>query len=172
MSSDHINISGNDTYITWTQLIEKLDHHQQALNRINAFLSKVLTVEEPKVEVDHNVDQLSEEMKKCSTILQILMNHQDASIFNEPIDHVKLQLPNYHLFIKNPMDLGTINERIKIHYYSNHEDFARDVRLTFLNVMTYNSNNHYVYQIALTLSRLFEEHWKEELFEKNITRKG
>jgi hypothetical protein len=109
--------------------------------------------------LEYSVGQKDDEMKICKILLHKLMNHKDAWVFNEVVDTVKLGIPNYRSIIKHPMDLGTINKNLENGYYYNPEEFAYDVRLTFLNAMTFNPVGHYVYKMAHTLSKLFEQQW-------------
>ena len=109
--------------------------------------------------LEYNVRQKDDEMKMCKILLHKLMNHKYAWVFSEVVDPVKLGIPNYHSIIKHPMDLGTINKNLESNYYYNPEEFAYDVRLTFLNAMTFNPVGHYVYKMAHTLSKLFEQQW-------------
>jgi hypothetical protein len=46
---------------------------------------------------------------KAKRVLRQLMKHEHAWPFNEPVDPIKLEIPDYPLIIKNPMDLGTVN---------------------------------------------------------------
>jgi len=98
-------------------------------------------------------------MRRCVVILKALMTHKDSWVFNEPVDPVKLCIPDYLEIIQNPMDLGTINKKLHDGCYRNPEDFAFDVRLTFSNAMVYNNPNHDVHKMAQALSNLFEKRW-------------
>ena len=42
-----------------------------------------------------------------------LLNDQYAPPFAQPVDPVKLELPDYFEIIKKPMDLGTIKEKVR-----------------------------------------------------------
>nr|XP_004500666.1 transcription factor GTE10-like [Cicer arietinum] len=99
-------------------------------------------------------------MKQCETLLNRLMTHQFGWVFSEPVDAVKLNIPDYFTVIKHPMDLGTVRDRLTSGKYSNPMDFAADVRLTFSNAMTYNPPGNDVHTITETLSKAFETRWK------------
>ncbi|CAK9225835.1 unnamed protein product [Sphagnum troendelagicum] len=100
-------------------------------------------------------------LKQCSTLLKKMMSHKHAWVFNEPVDAEKLGLHDYHKVISNPMDLGTVKERIANGYYFSPTSFADDVRLTFANAMTYNPQGHDVYVMAQVLAGLFNDRWKD-----------
>ncbi|TKY63118.1 Transcription factor GTE8 [Spatholobus suberectus] len=107
-------------------------------------------------------------MKDCELLLKRLMGHQYGWVFNTPVDVVKLNLPDYFSIIKHPMDLGTIKSKIAAGAYSGPLEFADDVRLTFLNAMTYNPHGNDVHVMADTLSKYFELRWKT--IEKKLPR--
>ena len=45
----------------------------------------------------------------CWPLLRKLMEHRNnRGIFNEPVDAVALNIPEYNKIIKKPMDLGTV----------------------------------------------------------------
>ncbi|GAA0140097.1 DNA-binding transcription factor [Lithospermum erythrorhizon] len=100
-------------------------------------------------------------MKQCETLLQRLMSHDVAYVFKEPVDTVKLNIPDYLTIIKQPMDLGTIKGKLFSGQYSDPLGFAADVRLTFSNAMTYNPQGNAVHTMAKTLSKFFMVRWKQ-----------
>jgi len=51
-------------------------------------------------------------LAECHRILIDLRKHADAAPFNQPVDPVSLNIPDYFNVIKNPMDLGTIMVKI------------------------------------------------------------
>lgn len=71
-------------------------------------------------------------------MLSILMKHQKAWIFNEPVQPEKQGLPDYFDVIQNPMDFGTIEKKLKHHEYLNMQHFLQDVELVFENCFHYN----------------------------------
>uniref|UniRef100_A0A2P2KL44 Bromodomain-containing protein n=1 Tax=Rhizophora mucronata TaxID=61149 RepID=A0A2P2KL44_RHIMU len=99
-------------------------------------------------------------MKQCETLLQRLMTHQFSWVFNEPVDAVKLNIPDYHTIIKQPMDFGTVKSRMASGEYSSPVGFAADVRLTFSNALKYNPPGNDFHNMAKTLSKYFEVRWK------------
>jgi len=77
------------------------------------------------------------------------------SIFN------RLFLMNFFLkkknkIIKQPMDLGTVRQKLESGAYSNPDQFASDIRLIFSNTIRYNSAEHTVSQMGLKLQNIFE----------------
>ncbi|XP_075514433.1 transcription factor GTE8 [Primulina tabacum] len=99
-------------------------------------------------------------MKQCETLLNRLMAQKHAWVFNEPVDVVKLNIPDYRSIIKHPMDLGTIKGKLCANQYSSPMEFSADVRLTFANALIYNARGTEVHRMAEELSIFFEMRWK------------
>lgn len=106
-------------------------------------------------------------MERCKTLLESMMAHQFAWAFNEPVDVVKWNIPDYFTVIKHPMDLGTIKSKMASGEYTNPADFAADVRLTYSNAVTYNPSTNEVHLMAKALSKFFETRWRT--IEKKLT---
>ncbi|XP_030940516.1 transcription factor GTE10-like isoform X4 [Quercus lobata] len=106
-------------------------------------------------------------MERCKTLLESMMAHQFAWAFNEPVDVVKWNIPDYFTVIKHPMDLGTIKSKMASGEYTNPADFAADVRLTYSNAVTYNPSTNEVHHMAKALSKFFETRWRT--IEKKLT---
>lgn len=99
-------------------------------------------------------------MEKCKMLLDNMRSHQFGWVFNEPVDVVKLNIPDYFNVIKHPMDLGTVRSKMASGEYASPLEFAADVRLTFSNAMTYNPPGNDVHFMAKTLSKFFEARMK------------
>ena len=82
--------------------------------------------------------QLTHGMKQCQVLLKHLMRHRLAWPFNNPIDPIGLNIPDYFCIIKYPMDLGTIKQKLASGLYNNENEFAKDVRLVWQNTFVYN----------------------------------
>ena len=79
--------------------------------------------------------------------------------FLEPVKWIDLGLFDYPRHLKNPMDLGTIDEKmVKLMYDSPH-DAAEDIRLVWSNCMMYNGPNTPYYLLAKKMSTKFEEEY-------------
>jgi hypothetical protein len=99
--------------------------------------------------------------------------HKDSIAFNEPINIIRLGIPDYFYYIKRPMDLGTVKNNLREGKYSDMLEFAQvlilcthgilisiscfqDVRLTYNNAMTYNPKGHIVHSSAAAHLKEFE----------------
>ncbi|XP_057792397.1 transcription factor GTE4-like [Salvia miltiorrhiza] len=98
-------------------------------------------------------------LKSCTALLERLMKHKHAWVFNKPVDAVALGLHDYFEIIRNPMDLGTVKGRLTQNWYKSPMEFAEDVVLTFQNAMTYNPKGQDVYVMAEQLCKIFEDKW-------------
>jgi hypothetical protein len=47
-------------------------------------------------------------------------------------------IPDYFLIVKHPMDLGTVQDKLKRNLYPTPDEFAADMRLVFSNCRLYN----------------------------------
>lgn len=55
--------------------------------------------------------------KQCSRLLQWLRDEPNSDFFNAPVDPVALNIPDYPLIIKKPMDFGTIKRKLEEKVY-------------------------------------------------------
>ncbi|MEE6494537.1 hypothetical protein FKM82_001780 [Ascaphus truei] len=102
---------------------------------------------------------LSEQLKHCNTILNELLLAKHAGYawpFYKPVDSSSLGLRDYDDIIKQPMDLGTIKDKMENGQYKHTQEFASDVRLMFMNCYTYNPPENEVVNMARKLQDVFE----------------
>ncbi|VDM37719.1 unnamed protein product [Toxocara canis] len=86
-------------------------------------------------------------------VLKPAMRHKHAWPFTKPVDAVRLSLPDYHKVIKRPMDMNTIEKRLRNVYYYSAKDCMQDIMTMFNNCYTYNAPEYGVYAMAKTLER-------------------
>ena len=88
--------------------------------------------------------------------------------FIEPVDFIKLNIPDYPNIIKHPMDFRTIKTNLDKNVYPTAEAFAQHVRLVFQNAIMYNQGReHPVHIAANILSSRFEERLRQMLVSLN-----
>ncbi|KAF1784806.1 CBP histone acetyltransferase [Phytophthora cactorum] len=85
---------------------------------------------------------ITELKNRLMPLLQKLMDSEYGWTFNNPVDPVQWNIPDYFDIIKCPMDLGTIKKRLEAEHYNSVEAFAGDVRLVFENCIAYNSSTN------------------------------
>ena len=61
-----------------------------------------------------------------------------AWIFHEPVDIVKFGIPDYYNIIKQPMDFGTIKQRLSSNHYNRPQEYLDDMALVFDNCLRFN----------------------------------
>lgn len=96
-------------------------------------------IEKMKVpEVDESAPIQYHWEKVAKRMLTHLMKNEKAGIFNEPVDPIKYNIPDYNVIIKEPMDFSTVKEKLAAHRYSNMQHFLNDIELIFSNCILYN----------------------------------
>uniref|UniRef100_A0A8I3WJ49 Bromodomain testis-specific protein n=1 Tax=Callithrix jacchus TaxID=9483 RepID=A0A8I3WJ49_CALJA len=106
--------------------------------------------------------KVTEQLRHCSEILKEMLAKKHFSYawpFYNPVDVNALGLHNYYDIVKNPMDLGTIKEKMDNQEYKDAYEFAADVRLMFMNCYKYNPPDHEVVTMARMLQDVFETHF-------------
>jgi hypothetical protein len=90
-------------------------------------------------------------------ILQKLFYHpKNSNIFNQPVDPIAQNIPNYFDVITSPMDLGTIRSRLNSSFYQTLTSCFEDIRLVFNNAIYYNGKESYIGKLATDLLHEFE----------------
>ena len=77
----------------------------------------------------------------CKEILDLLFKDKRTGPFQRPVDPVDLGLDDYFKIIKKPMDLGTIDRKLRAGEYSDdkiHLEFYKEASLVFDNAIKYN----------------------------------
>uniref|UniRef100_UPI00398F8120 bromodomain-containing protein 3-like n=1 Tax=Pristiophorus japonicus TaxID=55135 RepID=UPI00398F8120 len=90
-------------------------------------------------------------------VVQTLWKHHFAWPFQQPVDAVKLNLPDYYQITKNPMDLGTIKKRLETKYYFKAMECIEDLNTMFTNCYVYNRPGDDIVLMAQTLEKLFRQ---------------
>ncbi|ANB13125.1 chromatin-binding protein BDF1 [Sugiyamaella lignohabitans] len=105
------------------------------------------------------------ELKFCGQVLKELFSkkHEAYSFpFLQPVDPVALNCPSYFKIIKEPMDLGTVQDRYNKNAYENADEFERDVRLIFKNCYKFNPEGSPVNVMGHKLEAVFDKKWQEK----------
>jgi hypothetical protein len=105
--------------------------------------------------------RLSAPLKKCAELLKEMSKHPHAIWFLEPVDHIKLNIPDYPLIVTQPMDFSTIRKRVEGNLYDTEHAFAEDMRLVFRNAINFNTARDNVVHIAAReMSSRFEDRFR------------
>ncbi|KAG8436722.1 hypothetical protein GDO86_007710 [Hymenochirus boettgeri] len=88
-------------------------------------------------------------------VFKAVWKHHFSWPFQQPVDAVKLNLPDYYHIIKNPMDLSTIRKRLEYNYYSKALDCMQDFNTMFTNCYIYNKPGDDIVLMAQELEKVF-----------------
>ena len=73
--------------------------------------------------------------RKCDQLVKSLLKRSQGVHFSRPVEWKKMGLTDYPKLIKEPMDLGTVAERVTKLYYARLELFVNDVRLVWVRAL-------------------------------------
>lgn len=90
-----------------------------------------------------------------NVVVKTLWRHQFAWPFYQPVDAIKLGLPDYHKIIKNPMDMGTIKKRLENVFYWSASECMQDFNTMFTNCYIYNKPTDDIVLMAQALEKIF-----------------
>lgn len=79
-----------------------------------------------------------EEIKKIKTIWQSLQDNNDSLEFRHPVNWELMGLTDYPQIVKNPIDLSTINKKLREERYQTVEEVLDDIQLIWDNCKLYN----------------------------------
>jgi hypothetical protein len=95
--------------------------------------------------------KINEAFKKCETLITKLCSHRFANPFLRPVDPTALNIPDYAIIIKEPMDLGTVRRKLKDRAYKNPSQMMADIEKVWSNSMTYNPVDTDINKMTQTL---------------------
>ncbi|KAJ3151645.1 hypothetical protein HDU86_006064 [Geranomyces michiganensis] len=98
---------------------------------------------------------IQEQLKFCGNVIRNLKRLKDARPFLEPVDPIRLGIPTYFTLIKQPMDISTIERKLRESTYGSAQQFAADVTLMLQNCFTFNGRESPVGQNGQALERAF-----------------
>lgn len=105
------------------------------------------------------------ELRFCLNTIKELMSKKHYAInfpFLAPVDTVALKIPKYNEIIKEPMDLGTIQNKLTNNQYENGFEFEKDVRLVFKNCYIFNPEGSDVNILGRRLESVFNKKWSNK----------
>lgn len=88
-------------------------------------------------------------------LLERLAARDAAEPFRAPVDAAAV--PDYYSVIRDPMDLGTIAERLEKGVYVTLDIFLADLRRVWANARTYNTPETVFYKDACALEATVED---------------
>jgi hypothetical protein len=152
------------------------DYENGTLAKAQARASSVITQDEPAPVAHHvpapiqhfervtSIDRshrIKTEMKKSLELLKTFERHPQGAWFLEPVDYIRLNIPDYPNIVRQPMDFSTIRSNIESGSIDSLESFADAVRLVFRNAIAFNQLEENVVRMAAKeLSKRFEEKYR------------
>jgi len=79
--------------------------------------------------------------KAAKRLMQSLWRCGSASIFHHPVDPDRLGIPDYFEVVKDPIDFGTIKQRLNHNQYFTMKEFIDDINKCFDNCLLYNGED-------------------------------
>ena len=106
-------------------------------------------------------------LKPIARLVKDLKALPDAAAFAAPAVELFTpeEIPGYQDAVDKPMDLRTVETKLRTGAYSSPHDCADDVRQIFWNCWTYNHESNSTYQCAERLSDLFERRYEAILLD-------
>ncbi|KAI9276566.1 Bromodomain-containing protein [Sporodiniella umbellata] len=98
-----------------------------------------------------------DQTKYCAAIMRNLKKHRDASPFLNPVDYIKLNIPDYPQIVKRPMDLLLVDQKLNGCEYAAVDEFIADVRLVFNNCFKYNGPEAMISVLCQNVESAFEK---------------
>ena len=152
------------------------DEHGPAAKRLKAeddLAEPVFKVPEAPARSPPPVDQPATEQAapaddtitpaRLAHMKKVIANLKKSSIsafFREPVNPVALNIPTYFDVIKQPMDLGTVDRKLKSSTYERLSQFVTDFNLIVNNTITFNGTIHNVTLSGMKMKQSFDNQMK------------
>lgn len=108
----------------------------------------------------HQGGLVKHQIKFALASLRAVKRLRDAGPFLAPVDIVALNIPNYFDYIKNPMDLGTMERKVSSNMYNSISEFTADMDLIVSNCALFNGAESEISNMARNIKSSFDKHMK------------
>ncbi|GMM40130.1 chromatin-binding protein [Hanseniaspora uvarum] len=98
------------------------------------------------------------QVKYASTSIRNIKRLKDAKPFINPVDPIALNIPQYYHFIKKPMSISVIEQKLQKGVYSDVEEFFDDFKLMIDNAIKFNGEKSLMADLANNLLQTFTKH--------------
>ena len=95
---------------------------------------------------------------RCVEIMNELLSFHTSRMFSQPVEPIRDNCPNYFKVIKNPMDLGTIMNKLNENKYKSVAEWKADVNLVWSNSFIFNPKTSLMRSITKELSDYFDSY--------------
>ena len=103
----------------------------------------------------------SAQHKALARIVANIKRIQSSLPFRNPVDYVALNIPSYPTIVKDPMDLKTLEDKLKANKYTSLDAFVTDFNLIVENCRTFNGPDHSVTKLANEMQKAFEKQYEK-----------
>lgn len=93
--------------------------------------------------------------KYATSIVKAIKRLKDAGPFLQPVDPIKQGVPQYFDYIKDPMDLGTMEKKLAANEYSTVHTFVDDFNQIVSNCIIFNGTEALISKMALSIAGSF-----------------
>ncbi|KAJ9612802.1 uncharacterized protein PV06_08437 [Exophiala oligosperma] len=93
-------------------------------------------------------------------VISNLKKSLSSAAFRAPVDPIQLNIPTYFDIVKQPMDLGTIDSRLKNSKYTSVSAFVSDFNQIIANCVAFNGPDHGITQQARKMESSFKSQMK------------
>ncbi|TFK17374.1 TATA-binding protein associated factor Taf2 [Coprinopsis marcescibilis] len=101
--------------------------------------------------------------KKAKELIKILSKLPEAFIFLRPVDPIGDGCPTYLQEIEQPMDFGTISNKLSQGLYKSMEDVKKDIELVFANCRQFNPPGTFPVASAEAVERVYKKEWPKAM---------
>lgn len=144
-------------------LLQAIEAKRSSVKLADSELRDLLT------EVCKGRDEREEFLESIDRIITELKNYTEHSTaFLSKVS--KRDAPDYYDVIKHPMDLGTMQKKVKSGQYKTKKQFAADLELIWENCLTYNSDPSHPLRRNVAFMRKKANHLLEFIGEKSEVR--
>ena len=91
---------------------------------------------------------LDKNLRLCKKSTQALIKNDKSYHFLVPVDPVALHIPDYFDIIKHPMDLGTLESKLRNNEYASVQSCVDDLQLIVDNARSFNGPDHAITHAA------------------------
>uniref|UniRef100_A0AC35GBK6 Bromodomain-containing protein n=1 Tax=Panagrolaimus sp. PS1159 TaxID=55785 RepID=A0AC35GBK6_9BILA len=96
-----------------------------------------------------------------NTVLKAIKKHNHAWPFMKPVNVEELNIPTYFDIVKRPMDLTTVENRIKNKYYINANECLKDFEQIWKNCRAFNDPSHDVALMCTNIQNTLRDNLKK-----------
>ncbi|KAL8797162.1 MAG: hypothetical protein Q9195_000629 [Heterodermia aff. obscurata] len=105
------------------------------------------------------------ELKFCQHVLNEIKKPRYRALadpFLSKVDPVALNIPTYFNVIRQPMDFGTIQQKLNQGEYENAREFDQDAQLVFANCYKFNPAGHPIHEVGKQLQHVYDDVWQDK----------